>query len=59
MDEASAPRCAVCEQQASDDGTWRLTWMHGVENDREVWTCERCSREHLRSVEAKLDSAWW
>ena len=24
-----------------------------------VWTCERCSRAHLRSIEAKLDQAWW
>ena len=24
-----------------------------------VWTCDRCSRAHLRSIEAKLDQAWW
>jgi hypothetical protein len=21
--------------------------------------CERCAREHLRAIEAKLDSQWW
>ena len=25
------------------------------ENGRDVWTCDRCSREHLRSIEGKLD----
>jgi hypothetical protein len=24
-----------------------------------VWTCEACSRKHLRSIEGKLDTAWW
>jgi len=37
----------------------RLTWSRGTENGRDVWTCDRCSREHLRSIEGKLDSAWW
>jgi len=26
---------------------------------RDVWTCDTCSRTHLRSIEGKLDSAWW
>ena len=53
------PTCAVCGITAADDGTWRLTWTVGIERDREVRTCERCSREHLRSIEAMLDSDWW
>ena len=36
-----------------------ITWTRGTENGREVWTCDRCSREHLRSIEGNLDSAWW
>ena len=42
-----------------DESAARLTWVLGVEKGRQVWTCDRCSREHLRSIEGKLDSAWW
>lgn len=51
--------CATCGAVPEDDSLARLTWARGTENNREVWTCERCSREHLRSIEGKLDSAWW
>ena len=51
--------CATCGSVPEEPGLARLTWSHGVENGREVWTCDRCSREHLRSIEGKLDSAWW
>lgn len=30
-----------------------------VENGKTQLFCEQCSREHLRSIESKLDSAWW
>ena len=56
---AEVPTCAVCGATAPADETWRLTWTAGVERGVEVWTCDRCSRTHLRSIEAKLDSAWW
>jgi hypothetical protein len=36
-----------------------LTWMTAVENRRTRVFCERCSREHLRAIEGKLDSEWW
>lgn len=55
----AAPACATCGASAPDDGSWRLTWTSGVERGRPVWTCDRCSREHLRSIEAKLDTDWW
>jgi hypothetical protein len=42
-----------------DDSAARLTWVLGVENGRQVWTCDLCSRENLRSIEGKLDSPWW
>jgi len=42
-----------------DESAARLTWAFGVEKDRQVWTCDRCSRENLRSIEGKLDSDWW
>jgi hypothetical protein len=36
-----------------------LTWTRSTERGKVVWTCDRCSRAHLRSIEAKLDQAWW
>lgn len=63
MSEASQPTpvCATCGAAPDADAAAmsRLTWTHGTENGREVWTCDRCSRQHLRSIEGKLDSAWW
>ena len=58
-DDAVPPICATCGRVSDDDSDARLTWALGVENGRQVWTCDRCSRENLRSIEGKLDSAWW
>ena len=51
--------CATCGAVAGDEALARLTWARGVENGRDVWTCDTCSRRHLRSIEGKLDSSWW
>lgn len=51
--------CSTCGTVAGDPALAAITWTRGTENGREVWTCDRCSREHLRSIEGKLDSAWW
>jgi hypothetical protein len=24
-----------------------------------TWLCDRCTRDNLRSIESKLDEAWW
>ncbi|GGL30643.1 hypothetical protein [Phycicoccus endophyticus] len=56
------PVCATCGARASgaeEAALARLTWTRGSEGGREVWTCGACSRRHLRSIEGKLDSAWW
>jgi hypothetical protein len=36
-----------------------LTWSASVEGGVERHYCDRCSRENLRAIEGKLDSAWW
>ena len=36
-----------------------FTWITSVENGKRRVYCERCSRDHLRSIESKLDSEWW
>jgi hypothetical protein len=51
--------CATCGTTRPADGAALLSWVRGVEDGRRVWTCETCSREHLRSIEGKLDTAWW
>lgn len=53
------PVCGTCGRIPDDEAGARLSWVLGVENGRKVWTCDRCSRENLRSIEGKLDSAWW
>ena len=56
------PVCATCGTTPADDDAAalaRITWARGVENGRDTWTCDTCSRTHLRSIEGKLDSAWW
>jgi hypothetical protein len=53
------PVCATCGRIAQDDSAVRLTWALARENGRAVWTCDLCCREHLRSIEGKVDLAWW
>ena len=54
--DAGAPGNAA---EADPVAVARLTWTRGTERGNVVWTCDRCSRAHLRSIEAKLDQAWW
>jgi hypothetical protein len=42
-----------------DGETVPLAWVTSVENDVTLRFCERCARENLRAIEAKLDRAWW
>jgi hypothetical protein len=49
--------CAHCGAIAAEPG---LDWMLDSDPRRgPVWVCGRCAREHLRSIEAKLDREWW
>jgi len=48
--------CAVCGLQMDDRP---LTWSLQVSERGQTWLCERCSRDNLRSIEGKLDEAWW
>jgi hypothetical protein len=36
-----------------------LTWSTAVDNGNRRTYCAGCSRAHVRSMEAKLDSEWW
>ncbi|GAB3662443.1 hypothetical protein GCM10027596_23920 [Nocardioides korecus] len=50
--------CSWCGDVAEGDVP-PLTWTSAVERGERQWYCGRCSREHLRSIEGKLNSTWW
>lgn len=59
-DEGHAPLvCSTCGAKPVAEDEARLTWSRGVEAGRTQWSCDRCSREYVRSIESKLDPAWW
>jgi hypothetical protein len=50
--------CSFCGT-VSETADPPLTWTSAVERGRTVYFCDSCSRDHLRSMESKLDSEWW
>jgi hypothetical protein len=50
--------CAVCGARTPDDGV-PPTWSSQSGPRGVTWLCERCTRENLRSIEARLDEAYW
>jgi hypothetical protein len=52
----TATTCARCGD--TEEGL-PLTWTCSVENGHRVYFCVACARKHLRSIESRLDSAWW
>ena len=52
------PTCDFCGNTAPSAEV-PLTWATSVEGGKPRTYCERCAREHLRSIESKLDSEWW
>ena len=61
-DFCGTPAPPASSESGDDPGTTDevpFTWVVSLENGRRRVYCERCSREHLRSIESKLDSEWW
>lgn len=54
----SMPTCDFCGDYTESDDL-PITWTSAVEGGRQKFFCSICSRDHLRSMEAKLDSEWW
>jgi hypothetical protein len=50
--------CSWCGRTAPADGV-PLDWVDDVVGDRAKHYCPTCAREHLRSIEARLDQEWW
>ncbi len=52
--------CDLCGRSPdTDPDEVPLTWATSVENGEQRVYCDGCARDHLRSIEAKLDSEWW
>jgi hypothetical protein len=56
--------CALCGTTlaVSDDEQGSLAaiaWMSSHERGRDVHYCPSCARDNLRSIEGKLDVAYW
>lgn len=56
----STPTCRRCGATADgDEGIAPLGWSTSAEGDRVELLCDRCTRDHVRDIEGKLDEAWW
>lgn len=52
--------CDFCGRSSGETGDrLPLTWSTARERGQDKVFCPECSREHLRAMEAKLDSEWW
>jgi hypothetical protein len=48
--------CSLCGTTSEE---LPLTWTTSTERGRIRYFCDTCSRENLRSIEGRLDEAWW
>ncbi|WP_189529334.1 hypothetical protein [Streptomyces roseolilacinus] len=55
----SRTRSVVCSRCGATADSLPLTWTCSVENGTRLYFCENCARDHIRSIESRLDSAWW
>ncbi|MEU7662700.1 hypothetical protein [Streptomyces lincolnensis] len=60
-DDGSAvePASLVCARCGTPAEGPQPTWTCSVENGVRQYFCDTCSRENLRAIEGRLDSAWW
>ena len=57
MTDGGPVTCSACGRQADEDAG--LTWSSATGPRGTTWTCETCTRRHLRAMEAKLDEEHW
>lgn len=50
--------CSVCGRTAEGE-TPPLTWSSSTTERGVQWVCDVCTRENVRSIEGRLDEAWW
>lgn len=56
-DGAARVSCTACGTAV--DAPPPLTWSSATGPRGRTWVCERCTRTHLRAMEAKLDEEHW
>ncbi|WP_079159479.1 hypothetical protein [Streptomyces griseus] len=54
-ERVTCARCGI----TTDADTAPPTWVCSVENGRRQYFCDACSLAQIRSIESRLDSAWW
>ncbi|WP_170111151.1 hypothetical protein [Antricoccus suffuscus] len=48
--------CSMCGTTADE---LPMTWSSEVRDGRTAYLCAVCTRQHLRSIEGRLDQEWW
>ena len=56
MEPAEAATCAACGRSEPERPP---TWSLQVSARGATWLCDGCTRQNLRSIEGRLDEAWW
>ncbi|GHH90238.1 hypothetical protein [Streptomyces capillispiralis] len=56
---AAEPEPLVCARCGTRAEGPKPTWTLSVEDGVRRHYCERCSRDHLRAIEGRLDPQWW
>ena len=54
--EVAPVACCSCGRQVESPP---ITWSSAKGPRGTTWTCEACTRLHLRALEAKLDVEFW
>jgi hypothetical protein len=53
---SEATTCTVCGTVVEERPA---SWSMQISERGQRWLCDRCTRDNLRSIEGKLDEAWW
>ncbi len=48
--------CAMCGRAEEEPPP---TWTCQRSERGQMWLCETCTRQNVRSIEGRLDEAWW
>ncbi|HYN75315.1 MAG TPA: hypothetical protein VEV13_03880 [Candidatus Limnocylindria bacterium] len=59
FDTAASEAKVACARCGTTVAGVPLTWSTSTERGRLSYYCDRCSREHLRAMEGKLDADFW
>ena len=58
-DSAAVPSSVTCAVCGTTADPLPATWSLQVGERGPQHLCDRCTRDNLRSIEGRLDEAWW